>query len=284
MAQKPSRIEIQQRFPKSTFSLWCLLFCWFALLSCEPGLASEEEIAKFMEKFAVYKQKQKESVTKLASIPLSEDGQKLLVQLLNEKGSLEAILSSQLYLDYLKTEVGAAYEDFPTYFAEMPTPELKSKTRLAFKEILPPKATPQEIQHCVNFYFKVRKLFSEEPDILNKNPGKFAAFHLEHFSDPIMKDYTKEELLSKFAQIMQLGMVPPVIANQETQVYHDAWHQRLKTHGAHEGLLRCAITTPDQFALIRSFFEEPGALEKWILEPLKPAEPKQNPQNKKADK
>ena len=253
---------------KRNLFLWCLLFFCFALLSCGPGFASQKEMAEFMEEFAAYKQKRKEAVTKLASAPLNEDAQKLLTQLLDEKGSLDAILSNQLYLDYLKIQVGKAYEDFPTYLAKMPTSELKSTTTLALKKILPLKATPQEIQHCVNFYFKVRKLFAQEPDIVNKNIEKFTEFQLKHFNEPLMKQYSKEELLPKLAQIMQLGMVPSVIAGLETQVYHDAWHQRLKTHGAREGLLRCAIATPGEFVLTRSFFENAEALEKWILTPL----------------
>ena len=277
-------IKRMQRIIKRNLFLSCLLFSYFFLFSCGAGFASQEEMMKFMEEFAAYKQKRKEAVTKLASAPLNEDVQKLLTQLLDEKGSLDAILSSQLYLGYLKTQVNKAYEDFPTYLAEMPTSELESTTMLALKEILPPKATPQEIQHCVDFYFKVRKLFAQEPDIVNKNIGKLTEFQLKHFNEPLMKQYSKEELLSKLPQIMQLGMVPTVIAGMETQVYHDAWHRRLETHGAREGLLRCAITTPGEFALTRSFFENAEALEKWILTPLKSSEAEEKTENKKGEK
>lgn len=277
-------IKRQQRLMKRNFFSWYLLLSYFVLLSCGPGFASQKEMAKFMEEFAVYKQKQEEAVTKLAYAPLSEDAQKLLMQLLDEKGSLDAILSSQLYLDYLKAEVGKAYEDFPTYIVKMPTPELKSTTMLALKEILPPKATPQEIQHCVNFYFKVRKLFAKEPDIVNKNIEKLTAFQLKHFNEPLMEQYSKDELLSKIGLIMQLGMVPTVIAGLETQVYHDAWHKRLEMHGSREGLLQCAIATPGEFALTRSFFKNTDALEKWILSPLKSSETKKKTENKNGEK
>ena len=244
------------------------VFC-FVLFPCGPGFTAEKEFAKFMGEFADYKQKHKEAVAKIAAAPLSEDGHKLLKHLRDEKGGLDVILSSQLYLEYLKTQVGKAYEDFPTYFSEMPTPSLKSKRILAWAEIFAPRATPQEIQLCVEFHFKLRKLFAKEPDILDKNINKLTAFQLEHFNAPLMKQYSKEEMRSKLSLIMQLSMVPPVLAHQETQVYHAAWRKHLETHGKREGLLRCAITCPEEFALTRSFFENAEALEKWIAEPLK---------------
>ena len=45
--------------------------------------------------------------------------------------------------------------------------------------------------------------------------------------------------------------------------------ERLEKHGSQEGLLRCAIATPAEFALVRSFFEDTAAFEKWIQAPLK---------------
>lgn len=261
--------EKHPRGPKSIIVLLPLYVFCFVLFPCGPGFTAQEEIAKFMDVFAGYKQKHKEAVTKIASAPLSEDGHKLLKHLCDEKGELDAILSSQPYLEYLKTQVGKVYEDFPTYFSEMPTPSLKSKRILAWAEIFTPRATPREIQHCVVFYFKLRKLFTKEPDILDKNINKLTAFQLEHFNAPLMKQYSKEEMRSKLSLIMQLSMVPPVLAHQETQVYHAAWRKHLETHGKREGLLRCAITCPEEFALTRSFFENAEALEKWIAEPLK---------------
>ena len=63
-----------------------------------------------------------------------------------------------------------------------------------------------------------------------------------------------------------------------------AWHQRLETQGSRAGLLECAIATPVEFALVWSFFENPEALEKWILEPLKPPETKKANDKKKKGK
>ena len=51
-----------------------------------------------------------------------------------------------------------------------------------------------------------------------------------------------------------------------TAVFQNAFRERLEEYGSREGLLRCAIGFPDEFALMRSFFEDTIALEKWILE------------------
>ncbi|MCY3724568.1 MAG: hypothetical protein OXG97_20320 [Candidatus Poribacteria bacterium] len=273
--------EKHPRGPKSIIVLLPLYVFCFVLFPCGPGFTAQEEIAKFMDAFSDYKQKHKEAVTKRASASLNEDGHNLLRALRDAKGGLDAVLSSQPYLNYLKTQGGKAYEDFPTYFDEMPIPSLKSKRKLEFAEFFPPQVTPQEIQHCVVFYFKLRKLFTKEPDILDKNINKLMAFQLEHFNAPLMKQYSKEEMRSKLSLIMQLSMVPPVLAHQETQVYHAAWRKHLETHGKHEGLLRCAITCPEEFALTRSFFENAEALEKWIAEPLKEKSDRKEKQNTK---
>lgn len=273
--------ENKRRGPKSSFFIFPVSVFCVVLFSCDPGWLAQAEIANFMDAFSDYKQKHKEAVRKRASAPLSEDGHNLLRALRDAKGGLDAVLSSQLYLNYLKTQGGKAYEDFPTYFDEMPIPSLKSKRKLEFAEFFPPQVTPQEIQHVVNFYFKLRELFSEEPDILDKDINKFTDFQLEHFNAPLMQQYSKEEMRSKLPLILLLSIVPPVLAHQETQVYHAAWRKHLKTHGKREGLLRCAITCPEEFALMRSFFENAKALEKWIAEPLKEKSDRKEKQNTK---
>ncbi len=149
MNKSPRITEKRPRGPKSIIVLLPLSVFCFVLFPCGLGFTAQEEITEFMNVFADYKQEHKEAVRKKASAPLSEDGRKLLKTLRDEKGGLDAILSSQPYLEYLKTQVGKAYVDFPTYFAEMPTPPLKSNRILALAEIFTPRATPQEIQLCM---------------------------------------------------------------------------------------------------------------------------------------
>ena len=68
-----------------------------------------------------------------------------------------------------------------------------------------------------------------------------------------------------------IGEVVYFMAHGDTAVFQDAFRERLQKFGSREGLLRCAIGFPDQFALMRSFFEDTAALEKWILEPPSPS-------------
>lgn len=136
------------------------------------------------------------------------------------------------------------------------------------KEVLPFQATPREIQQCVRFYFRLRQVFTRDTRFL-ENLGTFQSLLVKHFLPPIIEQYPKQEWASKTPVVLQLGMIPYFMAHRETQVYHEVWQKQLETYGSHEGLLRCAILTPGEFALVRSFFENTEAFEKWIDESLK---------------
>ena len=65
---------------------------------------------------------------------------------------------------------------------------------------------------------------------------------------------------------MKISAVPGAMAIKDTDVFRKIWLEYLEVYGSREGLLRCAISTPDEFALVRSFFQD-AALEKWIRLP-----------------
>ena len=71
-----------------------------------------------------------------------------------------------------------------------------------------------------------------------------------------------------------MGEVVYFMADDDAEVFQNAFRERLEEYGSQEGLLRCAIGFPDEFALMRSFFEDTVALEKWILEPPSPSKEK----------
>ena len=266
-------------------ALCCLFLLCFVLISSRIAFSSQEEMIKFVEKFSVQQKERKQALKKMAGAPLNEEGQKLLTHLLDETGSLEVVLSSTSYLAHIETQVATAYEAYPAYLAAMPTTELEAKTLFEFKDFLSEKVTTKEILLCMNFYFKLRKLFVNEPDIIaDNNHDKLTVYLLKHFSMPLMKGYSKEELVSKSTHLMQLSTVPTTLAAQSGLVFQEAWSERLETHGSREGLLRCAITTPEEFALTRSFFENTEALEKWILIPSKSSESKKADDKKKGEK
>ena len=284
MERNTQVIAMHRRYLKGNQALCCLLLLCFLLLSCGLGVAEvPPDIAKFMEGFEVKRKKRKQELKKLAEAPLTAKQQKAVSHLLDQDGSLDAVLSSELYLAYLKEQTGKEYGDFPTYVAAMPTPKRKSTTLFVLKDILSPKTTIQEMNLCLDFYFKLRKLFTDEPDIMSNDMEKLTEFQLKHFNEPLMGHYSKEEILSNFGKIMQLSMVPVVMAGMESQVFHDAWRDRLEQHGSREGLLRCAIATPAEFALVCSFVKDTKALEKWILTPLKLPKTKKNPEKRRGD-
>ena len=84
-----------------------------------------------------------------------------------------------------------------------------------------------------------------------------------------MAIYPAAELFSHMSEITQMGTLTNLRGQMHTEVFHDAWHKHLEKYGSSEGLLRCAIATPAEFALVRSFFNDTAALEKWIKTPLK---------------
>ena len=267
---------------KGAFFFFLCLLC-FMQIFCGRGFADVNETIEFAENLMTQHAEREKTLRKLAESPLTKEGQKLLIQLLGIDGSVDVVLSSEAYLAYLKTQTDKTYKDFPMYLAAMPTSKQKATALFVLKDTLPPKATAEEIQLCLNFYFQVRRLFANEPDIVF-NPQKLMEFQKKYLSDPLMELYPKDELFSSLPRIMQIGTVPGLIAAMETQVFHDAWQKRLEKYGSREGLLRCAIASPEEFALVRSFVENTDSLEKWILEPLKPRKTKKSDDKKKGGK
>ena len=213
-------------------------------------------------------EKRKKALEEVVKKPLTEAQQKLLRQLLKQTGALDNILSSEPYLAYLKSETGNAYKDFSDYVAAMPTPKQKTKVLFSFKEALPPNTKAKALSICTDYHFKFRSLLVKEPNIL-EDMNALVPFQTKHLMEPLMATYPAEEMLSHMSELMQMSMVSTLIAQMNTEVFHDAWRDHLEKHGSSEGLLRCAISTPAEFALARSFFEDTAALEKWIQTPLK---------------
>ena len=203
-----------------------------------------------------------------AEKPLTESQKELLTQLLEEKEGLDMVLSRQPYLTYLEEQGGAAYKDYPTYLTEVPTTEQKSTTLLMLKEILPPEATDAQIQICTDFYFEFCELLVNEPDITSDSE-EMEAFMKIHLIDPLMATYSSKMSTSDAIKVMKMGAVPSGMAPLDTDVFRKIWLKQLEAYGSPEGLLRCAISTPDEFALMRSFFQNTAALEEWIRLPPK---------------
>lgn len=236
----------------------------------ESGAENEVvgEMLNDMKNAMVQHKKRKKALEVFVRKPLTETQQELLRQLLQHTGTLDETLSSAPYLAYLKTEVGKGYKDFPAYVTAMPTPKQKMAMLFSFKEALPSKTKAEALSICTDYYFKLRLQLVKEPEILDKM-NALVAFQTKHLMEPLMSIYPAAELFSHMSELTQMATVTNLSGQMHTEVFHDVWREWVKKHGASEGLLRCAIATPAEFALTRSFFEDTAAFEKWIQTPLK---------------
>ena len=250
----------------------------------------------------------KQSLEKLAQKPLATNQQHLLTQLLNNNMSLEEILSSEPYLAYLRERYGQAYKDFADYVAVMPTPNQKIAIRSALKSILfpitdlsmlPSVTKAEQLQICVDSYFRAREWLLTKAGTLPvtmeindiekfQKIHEFDTFYGTCFIPPMVKMY-RDTLLSidkNWADSQTWGLyrsqldmretstIVYLMADDNTKVFQNAFRERLEKYGTRQGLLRCAIGFPDEFALMHSFFKDNTALEKWILEPPSSSEEK----------
>ena len=226
------------------------------------------EMAGFMKGMVAQLKEREAFLIESAEKPLTETQEELLAQLFQREDGLDVVLSSQPYLTYLEEQIGAAYKDYPNYLAAVPTTEQKSTLLFTFKEILPEEATDEQIQICMDFYFQFSELIVNEPDVTSDSE-EMEVFIKGCLIDPLMDTYPSKMATSDAIEVMKLAAVPSGMAPLDTDVFRKVWFKHLEVYGSREGLLRCAISTPDEFALIRSFFEDTTALEEWIRRPPK---------------
>ena len=250
-------------------ALHCL-FLFFPVLTVFSGCAVKHtfEMAGFMKGMVAQLKEREAFLIEAAEKPLTKPQEELLAQLFQRQDSLDVVLSSQPYLMYLEEQSGAAYEDYPTYLASAPTFQQKSTTLVALKESLPEEATDEQVRICMDFYFQFHELIVKEPDTASDSE-EIEAFMKVHLIDPLMDTYSSQMATSDAIEVMKLAAVPSGMAPLDTDVFRKVWRENLRVYGSREGLLRCAISTPDEFALIRSFFEDAAAFEEWIRLPPK---------------
>lgn len=249
----------------------CLLLYCFApttFLGCGAISAIKVpfKVTGFVKGMTAQLKEREASLIEAAQKPLTEDQKKLLAQLLQSQNGLDMVLSSQAYLTYLKAQIVTVYKDYPTYLAAVPTTEHKSAATFALKEILPPEATDEQIQICTDFYFQFRELIVDEPHI-TADSEEMKPFIEEHLVRPLMDTYPSEPSVSEITTVMKMAVVPSPMAITDRDVFHKIWLEQLEVYGSREGLLRCAILTPGEFAFTRSFFQDIDAFERWIKRP-----------------
>ena len=118
----------------------------------------------------------------------------------------------------------------------------------------------------MDFYFEFRELIVNEPDIISDSE-EMEAFMKVHLIDPLMNTLFIRNVHFRCDKNDEDSCGAECMAPLDTDVFRKIWLENLEVYGSREGLLRCAISTPDEFALVRSFFQDAAALEKWIRLP-----------------
>ena len=210
--------------------------------------------------------------------PLTAAQEELLVQLLgitaeteisDDPNDLERVLSSEPYLAYIKDLEGEDYEDFSVYVNAMPT-EIMKATALSRIQATLGIDMGEEPEIWVNYYFVIREwgITIQDPRDNIKELNKLQQTHL---LEPLME--SGSDVSDLHTKIVQIGM-SSIFMTEDNNVFKEVWRERLETHEKQEGLLRCAIASPGEFALMRSFFEDMAAFQEWILARPEPEEQK----------
>lgn len=206
--------------------------------------------------------------------PLTAEQEKLLAQLLEiaagtdiseNPNDLERVLSSEPYLTSLKAVGGESYEDFSAYIAAMPTPSIRTAARARIQATFGADKGDEELEIWTNYYFKVREwgITVEDPHDIMFKLDKLHELHQTYLIAPLMENDV--EISGFHTQIVQIGMSTFFMA-EHTQVFKEVWHERLKMDEYLSGLLWCAIATPAEFGLMRSFFTDMTAFQALIFE------------------
>ena len=223
-----------------------------------------------MEEMAEKHVQHRRALRETAREPLTEKQEELLFQLLEVAGDpsvaqtgsdLESVLSSDPYLAYLKTQEGADYEDFLAYVNAMPTENMKVAALTRITATHGVDMTEEELKIWENYYFVVREWGTTVEDPRD-NMKELNELQQTYLIEPLMG--SDAEMSGWHTKIVQIGM-SSVFMTEDSKVFQKAWRNRLETYGEQEGLLRCAIASPGEFALMRSFFADMAAFQEWIV-------------------
>lgn len=227
-----------------------------------------QEMGDMLDLHAEYKR----TLREYANEPLTSEQEKLLLQLLEVAAtsesqnvlSLDTILSSEPYLTYINTYDGKEWTDYTTYFTAMPTQNHRNIVLTRHTGLLGEEMEVEEQEIWIDYYYILRNWSKTGKNQLN-NKKEFEENLQSGLVEPLME---RESGTGFTTKIVKMGMVSALMV-EDSELFHNAWHIRYQTYGTPEGLLRCAIATPGEFALMRSFFEDSAAFEKWIKEPIR---------------
>lgn len=187
--------------------------------------------------------------------------------------TLEMVLASSPYLSYINTHAAdQTYADYSTYLAAMPTAKHRDvvKSRLIklivtedTEDTEDTKVEPEQMEIWSDFYYTMRD-WSRTGKSITTDKKEFDELLQTHLVQPLME---KTGLGGFPSKVVKMGLISAFIV-EDNEVFHYAWYSRVQSYGFQEGYLRCAIATPLEFALMRSFFPDAAAFEKWLSEPF----------------
>lgn len=228
-----------------------------------------------MDQMHAQQEERRRALEASARESLTADQETLLSQLLEaaaETGTaqnpnaLETVLSSEPYLAYLKTQEEQDYADFLAYVDAMPTDTMKTVAIARIKAMLGGDKTDEELIVWLNYYFIVREWGTTVENPLD-NIKELHELQQTHLIEPLMENGS--ELSGFSSAIVQISTSPTSIT-EDNNVFQEVWRERLEEYGEQEGLLRCAVASPVEFALMRSFFADMAAFQTWIVKRPEP--------------
>ena len=207
--------------------------------------------------------------------PLTTEQENLSAQLLKiaertdifeNPNDLERILSSEPYLAYLKVLEGETYENYPAYIAAIPTPSMKTVAHARIQAMLGADIGDEELEIWTNYYFKVREWgkFVEDPHDIISRLNEINELYQTYLETPL-----QESNIEISDSLVQIGL-SSIFMTDYNSFFRYIWSERLKTDGLQKGLLWCAIASPSEFALMRSFFTDMTAFQEMIFRLPKP--------------
>lgn len=231
-----------------------------------------EEVQQMSDKQNDYKRE----LRQFANKPLTNEQKILLKRLIEIAGetsesqsgeNLELVLSSSPYLSYIDTHDDETFENYSTYLAAMPTSKHRDVVKSRLMNLIGTEVELEQLGIWLDFYYIMRD-WSRTGKSVMTNRKEFDELLQTHLVNPVMEN---AGLGGFSSNVVKMGLVSAFII-EDNEVFHYAWYSRVQSYGFQEGYLRCAIATPTEFALMRSFFEDAAAFEKWLSEPFHKAE------------
>ena len=234
---------------------------WFVDLFQEFGKVSEKSL-EYMSSIGQY-----------ANTPLTAEQEQILSQMLmtqndtsdlQKPNELESILSTEPYLAYLNTQDGQNYSDYTAFIDMMPTQNHKSVANSRLAQFFDTEIDEVTQRIWTDFYYIIRD-WGKEGKTQQNNGREFKDLLQKHLVEPLMENSSETGGFS--TKFIKMGIVSAAMV-EENEVFHRAWYRRIQSHGLFEGYLRSAIATPEEFALMRSFFEDADVFVNWLTEPF----------------